>query len=54
MMPRKKKIPPTTKSQKTDKSLNDDINKIIKVTMEQNLAIGKILKINSFNKTKAV
>jgi len=43
-MPSKKKISTTLKSQKTDRQLKDEIQKIISVTEEQNLAIRKILK----------
>jgi hypothetical protein len=43
-MPKKEKISGKLKPQKTDKELNDEIDKIIEVTEEQNLAISKILK----------
>ena len=46
-MPKKEKIAPVLKSVKTDKLLRDEIDKIIKVTEEQNLAIRKILKSNN-------
>jgi hypothetical protein len=42
-MSKKKKISLASKSQKTDMALNNEINKIIEVTEEQNLAINKIL-----------
>jgi len=48
-MPSKKKISATLKSQKTDRQLKDEIQKIISVTEEQNLAISKLLK-NEINK----
>jgi len=46
-MPKKEKIAPVLKPEKRDKLLRDEIDKIIKVTEEQNLAIRKILKSNS-------
>lgn len=56
-MPKKRKVLPALKPQKMDKVLNDEINKIIEATEEQNLAISKILK-NEINvqlyKTEAV
>jgi len=46
-MPKKEKIAPALKTPKKDKLIHDEIDKIIKVTEEQNLAISKILKSNS-------
>jgi hypothetical protein len=49
-MPKKEKIMTVVlKPKKTEKVLNDEINKIIEVTEEQNLAISKILKNNGNN-----
>ena len=51
-MPKKEKITTVVlKPKKTEKVLNDEINKIIEVTEEQNLAIRKILK-NKINVLK--
>ena len=46
-MPKKEKIASVLKPEKMDKILHDEIEKIIKVTEEQNMAIRKILKSNS-------
>lgn len=46
-MPKKEKIASVLKPEKLDKLLRDEIDKIIKVTEEQNLAIRKILKRNN-------
>ncbi|MFZ4704871.1 MAG: hypothetical protein ACOYMF_02580 [Bacteroidales bacterium] len=43
-MPKKKIISANLKVEKTAKQLNDEIDRIIEVAEEQNLAIGKILK----------
>jgi len=42
-MPKKNKITPASKPKKTDKLLYDEIDKIIKVTEDQNTALKKIL-----------
>jgi len=42
-MPKKEKITVNAKPKKTDKQLTDEIDKIIEVAEEQNLAIRKIL-----------
>ncbi len=46
-MPKKEKIAPASKHEKADKILQGEIDKIIRVTEEQNMAIRKILKSNS-------
>jgi hypothetical protein len=54
-MPKKEKISVKAKSQKTDKQLADEIDKIIKVAEEQNLAIRKLMKSSTkIIKTKAL
>jgi len=45
-MPKKEKIAPVVKPEKVDKMLQVEIEKIIRVTEEQNLAIRKILRSN--------
>ena len=46
-MPKKEKIAPALKPKKVDKILQVEIDKIIRVTEEQNMAIRKILKSNN-------
>ena len=49
-MRKKEKKLPVQKNSKTVRVFHDEIEKIIKVTDEQNLAIRKIIQSNLYNK----